>query len=165
MTIFTRSALEFHGHNPAPDVASVIVERGIRRIVTWAEVMDARRKWQCELLNRKRFTLEWRAYKLWVGYFDQALMGGWQAHLEDFRGAGYREWIDRDRSWLKPMLMKAFPLVLDLGTEQYQWGLWKVAFAKRFERRKHDRRPLGVAYLWWNGRDCPRAANGPGGEA
>lgn len=158
MTIMTRSALVYWGHNPAPDVALVLIDDRGRHVVTWADVMRMRRERQQEQLRRKRCVVEWRAYKLWVAYFDQPLMGGWQALLEDWRGRPYSEWIDRDRSWLRPMLMKLFPLVPDVGTENTQWGEWKPAFAEQFERRRQDGRPLGVACLWWDQYDAPRRA-------
>jgi hypothetical protein len=67
-------------------------------------------------------------------------------------------WIDRDRRWMIANLMQAFPLASAglAGTECEQWRQWKVAFAWSFERRWQDRWPVGVAYLWWNGRDAPR---------
>jgi hypothetical protein len=157
VTIITRSALVYWGHNPAPNVAYIVSDHTReRRVVTWADVMEARRKRQDEQLTRKRHVMTWRAYKLWVAYFDQELMGGWHAFLEDYRGADYRIWIDRDRRWLEPMLMKAFPLVLPLGSEREQWQLWKLAFAKQFRRRTHDRKPLVVSIVWWNERESPR---------
>lgn len=147
MTIITRSALVFHGHNPAPDVHSVVIEHrgpGGRRVVTWAEVMEARRERQRELLRRKREVPQIRAYKLWVAYFDMDLMGGWHAFLEDCRGDRYRIWVRAD--WIRSALMTAFPL-------GEQWEAWKPNFATRFERRRQDGHPLGVTYLWWNQRD------------
>jgi hypothetical protein len=157
-SIITRKALIAWGHNPPPDLAAVRTDHHGRHIITWDDVMAARRKHQAERLQRKRewFVSHFRAYKLWVAYFDQDLMGGWQAMIEDWRGWGYSMWVDRDRPWLKPKLMQAFPLVLPLGSEYEQWAAWKIAFAKQFKRRSHDRRPLGVAYLWWDGSDQPR---------
>jgi hypothetical protein len=156
MTVITRSALIFHGHNPAPEVHSVVIDHrgpGGRRVVTWAEVMDARRQRQRELLRRKLDTPQVRAYKLWVAYFEQNLMGGWHAFLEDHHGAGYRIWIDRDMNWMEAVIMAAFPVVDTVGTERQQWNAWKLAFAQHFARRVHDGRPCGVAYLWWDRRN------------
>jgi hypothetical protein len=79
--------------------------------------------------------------------------------LEDWRGRGYDIWIDRDRDWLKPKLMKAFPLVLEIGSVEARWQMWKPEFARRYERRRQDREPLGVAYLWWDGRGTPKAVD------
>ena len=128
--------------------------------VTWAEVLENRRIWQRERLRRKR---EWcvnevRAYRISVAYFDQDLMGGWQAMIEDWRGRGYSIWIDRDARRLEPHLMRLFPLILPVGSEHDQWQAWKPAFARQFERRRHDRQPQGVAYFWWDGRDSLRSA-------
>ncbi len=157
--IIMRSALEFWGQHPPAELHSIEVGHGgKRRMVTWDEVMAARRKRQAERLRWIRHVEEWRAHKLWVAYFDQNLMGGWQAFLCDWRGRCNETWIDRDASGLKPMLMRVFPLVLPLGTNDFQWELWKQAFARRYERRRQDRRPLGVAICWWDRRGCVRPA-------
>lgn len=158
-SLFTRSAVEYYSKGPVrPDLAFLEIDtRGDRHVITWDQVMEARRKRQAEQLRRKREVAAVRAYKLWVAYFDQDLMGGWQAMLEDWRGRGYDIWIDRDRDWLKPKLMKAFPLVLAIGSVEAQWQMWKPEFARRFERRWQDRQPLGVAYLWWDGSGAPKA--------
>lgn len=149
MTIFTRSALVFWGHNPAPDVARVEIDwRGERRVVTWADVMHERREWQRRILERKRYVEPWRAHKLWVAYFDQNLFGGWQAFLEDFRGRNGRRWIDRDAPGLQKTLMELFPMSLPFGDAREQWEGWKPLFAHRFKRRMQDHKPLGVAYVW-----------------
>lgn len=125
-------------------------------MVTWPEVMDRRRKRQTERLDLIRRTESRRAWRLSVRYYDMTIMGGWQSHLDDWRGQSYGVWIDRDRSWLKPMLMQAIPLgLLPLGSEGDQWASWKVEFAHQFKRRMKDGRPMGVAYLWWNGHDRP----------
>ncbi len=165
MTIINRKALIYwgaHFGNPRTldaDLAYIVQEHSgaPRRKVTWAEVIENRRKRQRERLDRIRQVAEWRPYKLWVAYFDQTLMGGWHAFLEDHRGGGYRIWIDRDLSWFREKAFALFPLVLPLGKpyERYwpAWEQWKVAFAESFRRRLHDRRPLGVAYIWWNRRE------------
>ena len=160
-TVITRSALVAWGRQDIPaDLALIEIDLGKpgRHVVTWTEVMERRRARQSELLRRKRKGLgtsdERRAYKVWVAYFDQWLMGGWQAMIEDFRGRHgfHSSWIDRDRRSLKPILMQAFPLVLPLGSEGDQWAAWKIAFAGQYERRRQDRKPLGVAYVWYDGR-------------
>ena len=152
-----RSALIYWGQNPAPDVARVEVDAMHRRhVVTWADVMRERRERQRQRLEYKRQVAEWRAYKLWVAYFDQPLMGGWHAFLETYRtGFDQRIWIDRDREWMRPKVMELFPLVAPCS-EPMQWRRWKTAFAEAYERRRQDDQPLGVAYIWWNGRDDPR---------
>jgi len=155
VTIIRRSALEYWGQNPPPDLAYIVSDHRGRRVITWAEVMEARRKRQSERLHWKRHVDQWRAYKLWVAYFDQTLMGGWHAFLEDYRGGGYRIWIDRDCTRMESPLMTLYPLLLPIGSEGEQWQRWKPAFAATFERRRHDRRPLGVAYIWWDGRGTP----------
>lgn len=122
-----------------------------------AEALRERREWQARRLEEKRRVDRWRAYRLWVAYFDQPLMGGWQAFIGDFRGRRGEHWIDRDRSWLKPLLMRAYPLLLPFGRdERERFGDWKEAFARAYRRGSQDGRPRGCAYLWWNGRDEPR---------
>ena len=150
-----RSALVFWGHNPPPELHSIVDDGSGRRIVTWADVMNLRRQRQRSRLELIRDVPVWRAYRLWVGYFDQDLMGGWHAFLNDHRGDGYRIWIDRDRSWLIPRLLAEFPLVSAVGTEHEQWGRWKISFATKFERRRQDGEAVGVLPVWWNRRDSP----------
>jgi hypothetical protein len=148
-TIIHRSALVFHGHNPEPEVAYVVSDYRGRRTVTWQEVLDKRREWQREILRRKRGEYEpvWKPYKLWVQFFDMDLFGGWQAFIEN---RDRRLWIDRDGRGLKAVLMKLFPLVLNFG-DSASWERWKIAFATQFKRREKYRRPVGVAYVWWDG--------------
>lgn len=130
------------------------------RKVTLAEVMEHRRKRQAEILERKRHSwpIPHSAWKVWVAYYDMPLMGGWQCMIEHYR-PGYNlgsAWIDRDRRYLKPVLMREFPLILPLGSEYEQWEAWKIAFATQYKRRTQDRKPLGVSYVWWDGRDSLR---------
>ncbi len=152
VAVMNRKAVEYWGGIKAPpELAFVHIDHAHRRrIVTWGDVMTARRERQRRRLELKRHVERRRAYKLWVAYFDQELMGGWHAFLEDYRGDPYRIWVRAD--WLREALMEAFPLVV--GGDQ--WQRWKAAFAECFERRRQGRRPLGVAYVWWDGRDTPR---------
>lgn len=155
--IFTRSALVFHGFNPGPDVAGMETDvHGVRHIIRWSDVMAKRRERQRELLARKRNCAQSRAHRLTVAYYDQDLMGGWQAMIEDWRGRDFDIWIDRDRRWLRPLLMTVYPLVLRFGNEEKEWEMWKPAFASQFRRRQQDGEPVGVDYLWWDGSGKPR---------
>lgn len=148
-TIIMRSALVFHGHDPAPDVHSVEVDHyGDRRVITWTDVMQRRRERQQVILDHKRGCERTRAWRVYVAHFGNGLMGGWQAMIDR---VGHSEWIDRDRKSLIPKLLRIFPLVLSLGEERDQWGQWKIEFAKRFKRRTQLRQPVGVAYVWWDG--------------
>jgi hypothetical protein len=125
------------------------------RVVTWAEVIEKRRLAQREHLKRLRGgEPKERAYKLWMAYFDMALMGGWHAFLETYGGNAWNNhgWIDRDMQWLRPILLRAFPLLLPLGSEHSRWEAWKPVFAEAHARRRQDRHPVGVAYVWWDGR-------------
>jgi len=65
--------------------------------------------------------------------------------LEDWRGDAYRIWIDRDRPSLKAQLMTMFPFA------DQPWEEWKVKFADAFRRRTQSKRPVGVAYVWFDG--------------
>ena len=152
VAVMNRKAVEFWGQKPAPpDLAYIQFDHAHRRrVVTWAEVMQHRRERQREHLDLIRRTANVRAHKLWVAYFDQSLMGGWQAMIEDYRGRGFDVWIDRDCRRLMLPLMELFPLVLPSGSERERWERWKPEFARQYERRKQDRRPLGVTYVWWD---------------
>jgi hypothetical protein len=148
--IFTRSAIEFWSGKPAPpDLHHVVIDHRGRRAVTYAEHMDAKRKRQRDILRIIRYSESWRAWKLEVAYYDQSLMGGWQAMIYTY-GSGYsnRRWIDRDGKGLRADLMRLFPAVLPFGTKNDQWEAWKPAFAKTFARRRQDRQPVGVAFFW-----------------
>lgn len=151
-TIITRSALVFHGHNPPPNVASVVIELGVRRTITWDDVMRERRERQASILARRRDVGgdEWAATKLWVAYFGQNLMGGWQAFLDS---RNYHVWIDRDGKLYKDRLMAIFQAPKHLFHQWNEWETWKEWFAKTFRRRTQCRKPLGVAYLWKRGHD------------
>jgi len=152
-SIITRSALMTWGKTvPPPELAYVVDGQ----MVTWAQVMARRRQHQAELLRQKRHAISQRAYVLRVAYFDQSLMGGWQAMMDDWRGRHHGIWIDRDCTRLRAPLMRCFPLLLAVGSEDEQWRCWKPEFARCFRRRDQDRQPLGVGFVWWNGRDLPR---------
>lgn len=155
-SLTTRSALIAWGRNPPPELAYLTCnERGDRRVVTWTEVIDNRRKWQAERLAIIRRGCATRhAYRFEVRYFDMPLMGGWQSALDDWRGEPYGTWPDRDLKWFKPLIMQAIPLgLLPLGSEGDQWAAWKIEFAHKFKRRMRDGRPMGVAYIWWDESD------------
>jgi hypothetical protein len=148
MTIITRSALVAWGFNPDPDVAYVERDHHGERVVKVAEVRAARLERQRLTLDRKREVRPWRAVKLWVAYFDQTLMGGWHAFLENRDG---RVWIDRDRKHIRERVMELLPVGLPFGDPGRRWEDWKPAFARQFRRRSQDRKPVGVAYLWQRG--------------
>jgi hypothetical protein len=150
-TIISRSALAFHGHDPAPDVHSVVIDHRGRRVVTWADVMADRRARQERILARKRHVERERACRIWVAYFDQDLYGGWHAFLGDHRGRRGEAWVNKGRcdGPLASRLMDLFPLVLDFGdSPKERFGRWMVAFARRYRRGTHHGRPRGCAFLW-----------------
>lgn len=155
-TIIHRSALVYHGHEVSDDLAYVVSDHDGRRVVTWPEVLEARRELQRTILARKRHVEPWRAVRLWVAHFDQNLFGGWQAFLGDWLGRHHETWIDRDGKSFKEPLMRLFPVCLPLGTEYERWERWKEAFALEYRRRRQCRQPVGVAYLWRRGRELSR---------
>lgn len=151
-SIIKRSALEFHGRKPASNVAMIVNGE----IVTWDDVMAARRaKMDRRIKNKRTAGIRlWKAWKLWIGWYGTGLMGGWQAMISP--SVGDRKWVDRDRKWLKAEFMRLWPLLLPLGNDYEQWEDWKPAFAECFKRRSQLRKPMGVAYFWWNDYDAPR---------
>jgi hypothetical protein len=152
-TIIMRSALVFHGCNPSPDTARIeIDDRGDRHVITWADVLNDRRESQRKRLAQKRYVEPWRAVRLTVAYYDQSLMGGWQAMLDDWRGhyAFSSVWIDRDGKGFIANLMRLYPMPQTLFGRN-DWGDWKEWFAGKYKRRTQDRKPLGVAMLWKRG--------------
>ena len=161
MTIIDRKALLHWGEalgikRDLPDDLAFIVDdpwRGGRKIVTWSEVMENRRDRQAKILRHKRHVEPWRAVKLWVAYFNQDLFGGWHGFIEDWRGRNGRIWIDRDGKGFIAQAMEMFPVGLPLGSWRERWEEWKPAFAKKFSRGKHDRKPRGVVFLWKRGQE------------
>ena len=99
MTIITGSALVYWqaafgvpARNLTPDLHSIVDGR----IVTWAEVIEARRKRQRERLARILTFDKWRLYRVWVAYFDQSLMGGLECF---YRPQQHRLWnVDLPRA-------------------------------------------------------------------
>lgn len=146
-TIITRSALIAWGHRPASNVASIVDGR----VVTWQEVIANRRDWQRKRLQEIHSSgvITWRPCKLWVAYFDQRLMGGWHAFLED---RTWRTWVDRDARSMKSRIMELFPLILPFDDEYEQWHAWKVAFAKAYRKRMQCKKAVGVRYVWQSDR-------------
>lgn len=146
--IVTRSAVEFWSQGKAPPELAAIVDG---RVVTWNDVMRLRREHQQRQLAAKRCVVPLRACRIRVLYFDQFLMGGWQALIDDWRGPAFGAWIDRDRPHLMRPILEMFPLLPSSPNIARQWAEWKPVFAQRFARGMQDGRPRGVAHVWWNG--------------
>lgn len=139
-----RSALVHWGHNPAPDVAGAeLLIGGGKRFITWSEVMEVRRERQRERLAQLQYSDVAHAWKIEVSYFDQDLLGGWQAMLYRLNESS---WVDKYRHYI-PILMQLFPLTL------FGWEDWKPAFAHEYKRRRQDGHPVGVRYLWMKNRE------------
>lgn len=142
-TIFMRSAFIARGFPVEPTTHSVIIDApgAEPRIRTWEDVHRERRQRQEKILFAKRGGYEPRlhAWRLSVAYYDQALFGGWQCMLHRLTES---VWVDRDRDWLKPILMSVFPTSSCDG-----WEGWKPAFAEAYRRGTRDGRPRGVCYV------------------
>ena len=147
-TIMDRSAMVFWGHNPPPEVAYITRPHvGVPwTVVSWDEVMDAKRKRQAEILEHKRDPgRQRRPWMVWVFYNDTFIYGGWHCYLNRY---------DENGKWLmKPSqeLMRLFPLVLPIGSIDDQWHNWKVEFAGQYKRRMHHGKPEGMTPVWWDG--------------
>ncbi|MDE2101300.1 MAG: hypothetical protein KGL39_28900 [Patescibacteria group bacterium] len=112
--------------------------------IYWIDVLTERRERQARILaNRRQVGADlWHAVRLWVAYFDQSLMGGWQAFLDDYRGNCL--WLDREGKYVElPQVLKLLPFSLF-----DDWYAWKKAFAAKYERRRQDGKPVGVLFLW-----------------
>lgn len=152
-SIIHRSFIVSCGRNPPAELAYIVDDPwNGRRVVTWADVMRERREYQERRLRDKRHVDQWRAYKVWVAYYDMDLFGGWQAFIEN---GDRRVWIDRDCKGLKPELMRLFPLVIPFDDGDH-WYRWKISFARQYRRGTHHRKPRGVRFVWWNGKDSPQ---------
>lgn len=129
------------GANPLPpDVSHVLIDRhyqGGRRLVTWKEVHAERTARQLKRLGWKRgdySRLEKRAIRVSTWYLDSDIYCGWHCY---FDWIGRAEWVQEGSD----ELMRRFPLA-------ESWEDWKPAFAKKFKRNVHHRRPRGVVYMW-----------------
>ena len=148
MSTITRSALVFWGRNPPPELAYLTRRHMAEpfRMVTWDEVMDAKRKRQSEILEHKRDPgPQRRPWMVWVFYNDTDIYGGWHCYLIRYDENG--KWLMRPSQ----ELMRLFPLVLPLGDIRDQWHNWKVEFARQYKRRMHHGKPEGMTPVWWDG--------------
>jgi hypothetical protein len=127
---------------PAGVASMVNYGDGEWHTITFADIGRGKRERQRRRLELRRNFTPWSACRLWVAYFDQRLMGGWQAFLKDRRGEC---WIDRDRKHAKERLMELFqfPSLFPLD-----WHDWKAEFAVRHQVCRHDGRPLGAVNIW-----------------
>lgn len=154
MTIITRAALAPGGilFRPSRELPRDLHSIVDGRVVTWREVFEARTKRQQHRLEAKREFTEKRIYRVWVAYFRQSIMGGWQTFI-DRKPNEFGTWVcEARKSWMIPELMKAFPLVIP-ARENFE--LWQRTFAKEYERRRKYGKPVGVAYVWWDKHGTP----------
>lgn len=147
--IMTRSALIFWGHNPAPNVASVVIEvDGSRRVVTWGELMEKKRTDQRRHLEEIRHVPTLRPARLWVGYNPNFIYQGWFAVIDNLRQEKC-VWSKSPR--LIPDLMRLFPLVIQFGNQRNDFQIWCAEFARQYQRGTCGGKPRGFTIIHWNG--------------
>jgi hypothetical protein len=153
VSLLTRSALEFwSGGKVLPDVHHVIIDHRGRHVVTYAEHMAANCERKAKILRRICHVEPWRAWWLYVAYYDQQFYGGWHVMLDRYDQES--EWPFRGQPWGE--LMRLFPLVTTLGSEREQWKMWKQKFAETYQRGTQDGRPRGMAIIWRRGWEIRR---------
>jgi hypothetical protein len=162
-TVIMRSALKPGGlcYRPDRDLGDIhsvqIAYPGAKPIiVTRTEVNAAKEQRHRDRLNYAIEEAQWHAVKLWVAYFDQDFYCGWWAFLDGLKG--FHEWLKGGSD----QLMKLFPLVPEMDNKRQQWQAWMPVFAKKYKRRRHHKKPVGVAYLWMRGRELQRIEERPG---
>lgn len=160
----TRSAVEFWhrefgAQKPPPELAFLEQDYAKyhdlkRHMVTWDDVMEARRKRQaCELRwKREDGVVQCRALYVWVFCVpDDLIFCGWWTYLvgiggRDYHGGGYKGNVEGK---LLDDLLRLFPLVRpgnlfgDVNLEE-----WKAEFVKRYQRGIWCGKPQGKAPVW-----------------
>jgi hypothetical protein len=76
-----------------------------------------------------------------VRFFDQDFYGGWHTYLDGV--GGFSQWIrvpfgDQDNPF---DLLTLYPLAKT-------YREWMPAFARKYHKGRHHRRPRGVAFMW-----------------
>jgi hypothetical protein len=133
---------------PPPDVAYYIQRYSWEKLkaVTWAEILDQRRKHQASRLHSIRASESIRAVRIHVRYFDQDIYGGWQTYVD---GIGFSHWTFRHGYNIENQLMDVFPVLQPtLFPRRNAWQEWMKEFASTYQRGTFDRKPRGVAYAW-----------------
>lgn len=158
--IVSRRAIAYWtGVVPAPEVHSILVDGGKRRVVTWAEVMAARREQQAIILGRIRAVKHWEAWRCSVW---------WSPGIGPGFFSGYHAWWDRldQHEWLRygsASLMRLFPLVLPLAypDSRDQWEAWKEAFVQTYPAGRKCNHPRGAHIVWRRGNETVLSPRGP----
>ncbi|WP_145307444.1 hypothetical protein [Gimesia fumaroli] len=144
----TRSALEFWGHNPEPDVAYVIINQRERNVVTWDEVNEEKRETQRKHLDEIRHAPVMRISRLWVGYNPHFFFGGWFAVIENVH---HSECVWGRTPILMERVMELFPITFRYGNLNEDFQMWCEAFSKTYPRGRYGGRQRGFAIVRWDG--------------
>lgn len=157
-TIMTRSAIIFWGKNPNidPDLAYVISDRRGRRVVTWTEINEERRKKQRQHLEDIRREPIMRPTRLWVGYNRHWIMQGWFAVLDNLH---HRECAWGRTPHLMDQLMRLFPITFRLGSLREDFQMWCEAFSKSYPRGRYGGKQRGFTIVKWDGDENLRRSN------
>ena len=152
-TFVTRSALLFHGVDVARDVAYAISDHQGRRVVTWSQVLAARRERQSEHLRRLREpepATRVPCY-LWTFFIPGLFYGGWWCYLISRFGCEHGDGPKSSVGWSKfaADLMSTIPLGwLPL---QNNWKRWMETLASTYPRHHpSDLREAGSVVGWYD---------------
>lgn len=139
-----------------PEVAYVDTDyRGKRTYITWAEVMELRRKRQAERLDhiRRNEVTGRRAVRVEVFYNPHWMYQGWHTYLHGIafpplwvNGRGGKENNPFGLLDLFPMTKSLGPLLPEEPITDYHE--WMVAFAEKHKRGMRGRKPRGTRYCW-----------------
>jgi len=143
-----RSAAEYWGLNWPKDIAVMEPSgRGGPCYVTWAEILERRRKWQAERLARKRTVPEPRVRPcyVWVFHNPSWLYQGWWCYvvtLRDRIAVNFRTF----HSQLAMSLMAEIPV--GVVPDRTNFRSWMEAFADQYPRRTTHHRQAGTVLGW-----------------
>lgn len=142
----TRSFAENFGLSFPPNAAYLIKRGGPSaswQSVTWAEILEERRKKQARVLKYKRAHPKMRAVLVSVR--------GRHTYIEGI--GGFSEWLrggsDRwkELSETQLRLMEMFPMP-QRSLFDVTWKEWVFWFARTYKRGTFNGQPRGVAYCW-----------------
>lgn len=143
-----RSAAEHWGLNWPKDIAVMEPScHGESRYVTWAEVLDRRRKWQAERLAEIRIVPEPRVQPcyVWVFYNPIWIYMGWWCYVVTRRGQVAVN-FQTFHTQLAMSLMAEIPV--GVFPDRNNFRLWMEAVADRYPRRTTHHRQAGTVVGW-----------------
>lgn len=140
---------------PPPNVAGYESDGYYRRAVTWAMIMERRRRQQAARLEQIRsdYDITYRVpLYVWVfwcpGISDCFFKGWWTyfvGHGRDYRGGGYKGQVEGS---LFDEIMKMFPVKNPHSLFALDEDEWMQLFAKQYQRGKWCGKPQGKAPIW-----------------